>query len=323
MDILITGSIAYDYLMRFPGYFKEALVSDSLDKISLSFLVHDMTRHQGGVAANIAYSMALLGGRPRLMGTVGQDFGDYRRNLEAIGVDTSTTIELSHLFTASFFANTDLDNNQIASFYAGAMGDAGKYRIGDVTNHNPDLVVISPNTPDAMTNIAHECRERAIPYLYDPSQQTPRTDGDTLRECIDSCDILAVNEYEWELVQQKTGLTRANVLQHGATLIVTKGKHGADIYSGDEYVHIPAVNGVTVADPTGGGDAFRGGILRGLQLAGSWEFNGQIGALMAAYAIEVVGTQNHRFERTEFVKRFRQHFDDKGLLDSLLDEHHR
>lgn len=323
MDILITGSIAYDYLMRFPGRFKEALVSDSLDKISVSFLVHDMTRHQGGVAANIAYSVALLGGRPRLMGTVGQDFGDYRRNLEAVGVDTSTTIELAHLFTASFFANTDLDNNQIASFYAGAMGDAGKFNITDVTDHRPDLVVISPNAPDAMTNIARECRERGIPYLYDPSQQTPRTDGDTLRECIDGCTILTVNEYEWELVQQKTGLTRDDVLKHGATLIVTKGRHGADIFTGDTYVHTPAIDSVSVADPTGGGDAFRGGILRGLQLGGSWELNGQIGSLLAAYAIEVVGTQNHRFDRPSFVQRFRQHFDDMGFLDSLLDEHHR
>lgn len=318
MDILITGSIAFDYLMRFPGRFKEAIVLDALDKVSLSFLVDEMTRHFGGVAANIAYSVALLGGNPRLMGTAGRDFGDYKQWLDSVGVDTSTTVVLDDIFTASFFATTDLDNNQMASFHAGAMGRAGQYGIFDVTDKTPDLVVVSPNAPEAMNRIVDECKRHQIPYLYDPSQQTARIEGDVLRHGIHQAKILAVNEYEWELITQKTGLSRDEILKEGTSLIVTRGKDGADIFSDDRYYHIPTVPAVQVIDPTGGGDAFRAGLLRGLQHGWSWELSGRLGAIMATYAIEVTGTQNHRFTPSEFVARFRQYFDDNGLLDSLV-----
>ncbi len=320
MDILITGSIAFDYLMRFPGRFKEAIVPEALDKISLSFLVEDMSRHDGGVAANIAYNIALLGGRPRLMGTAGRDFSEYRQRLETVGVDTSTTVILDDLYTASFFASTDLDNNQIAKFYAGAMGRAGEFGIFDVTDKKPDFVVISPNAPDAMTRMAEECAEHDIAYLYDPSQQTPRMDGDTLRHGISHCKILAVNEYEWELILQKTGLTQRDVLNKGITLIVTRAKDGADIFENDEKYFIPALSDITITDPTGGGDAFRAGFLRGLQYDWPWSINGRMGALLAAYAIEANGTQNHQFSMDDFIARFRQHFDDDGLLDGLQHE---
>lgn len=320
MDILITGSIAFDYLMRFPGRFKEAIVLDALDKVSLSFLVDEMTRHYGGVAANIAYSVALLGGHPRLMGTAGRDFGDYKQWLEEAGVDTSTTIVLNDIFTASFFATTDLDNNQMASFHAGAMGRAGQYGIFDVMETKPDLVVISPNAPDAMVRLVEECKTHQIDYLYDPSQQTARMEGDVLREGIDGAKIVTVNEYEWGMISQKTGLTRDEVINQGTTLIVTRGKDGADIYSEGDYHLIPAITQINVIDPTGGGDAFRAGLLRGLQENWPWQINGRLGATMAAFAIEVNGTQNHRFTRREFVERFRQTFDDNGLLDALVQE---
>lgn len=294
------------------------MVEGALDKISLSFLVDEMTRHFGGVAANIAYNVALLGGTPRLFGTVGRDFGDYRTWLESIGVDVSTTVLIEELFTASFFANTDLENNQISSFYAGAMGKAGDYGIFDVMKTTPDLVVISPNAPDAMTRIVDECRTHNIPYLYDPSQQTPRLDGDTLRHGITSASVLTVNEYEWELVEQKTGLTRQMVTDNGTALIVTLGENGAHIYADDARYVIPAVTGVHIADPTGCGDAFRGGLLRGMQHGFSWDVAGRMGAVMAAYVLEVVGTQNHQMTLSDYVQRYRQQFDD-SVMEQLLE----
>jgi adenosine kinase len=318
MDILITGSIAFDYLMRFPGKFRDAMVAGALDKISVSFLVDEMTRHYGGVAANIAYNLALLGSRPRLMGTVGRDFGDYRDWLDRAGVDTSTVIVIDDLFTASFFANTDVENNQIASFYAGAMGRAGQYKITDVTDRLPELVVISPNAPDAMENLINECQALNIPFLYDPSQQAARLDGDKLRHGIERCKILMVNEYEWEMVEQKTGLTRVHVINLGITLIITQGKEGAHIYDGDETYYIPPFENLKPLEPTGVGDAFRAGVLRGIECGWSWDICGRVGAVAAAYVLEATGTQNHHYTPAEFVQRFREQFDDQGALDSLL-----
>jgi len=318
MDILVTGSIAFDYLMRFPGKFKDSLIAEALEKISVSFLVDEMTRHYGGVAPNIAYNLALLGGRPRLMGTAGADFSDYRTWLEKAGVDTSTVVVLDDVFTASFFANTDINNNQIASFYAGAMGRAGKYKIADVTSDTPDLVVISPNAPDAMENLIQECIERKIPFLYDPSQQTARLEGDDLMRGIDSCQILMCNDYEWEVIEKKTGLSRPRVINKGLTLIITQGKEGAHIYQDGETYYIPPYEPVTPLEPTGVGDAFRAGVLRGLDLGMSWDICGRIGSVAAAFVLETVGTQNHRYTLEQFVARYRTAFDDEGALDALL-----
>jgi adenosine kinase len=317
MDILITGSIAYDYLMRFPGRFKEALIAGSIEKISVSFLVDDMTRHFGGIAPNIAYTMALLGERPRILGTAGRDFGPYRDWLESAGVDTSTVVVLDHLFTASFFANTDLENNQIASFYAGAMGEAGQYGIRDVTEHLPDWVVISPNAPDAMRNLIDECVAHDIPFVYDPSQQTARIDGDELIHGIRNCAMLTCNEYEWEMIESKTGLTLPKALKMGFILVITKGKEGAHIYENGEAHFIPTFNNVQIIDPTGVGDAFRAGLLVGMANDWPWEISGRMGSLAASFVLEQNGTQNHRFTPQAFVERFRTQFDDQGLLDAL------
>lgn len=320
MDIVVTGSIAYDYLMRFPGKFGDHLIPDSLHKISVSFLVDSLTRHFGGVAANIAYSLGLLGHRPRLMGTAGQDFGDYRKWLESAGVDTSSVVVIDDVFTASFFANTDQENNQIASFYTGAMAYARKYRLSDVVPVKPDYVVISPNDPVAMLQLVDECHERSIPFMYDPSQQVPRLEGNLLRHGIERCHTLIVNEYEWSMIQSKTGMTRDEVLKHVRVLIVTLGKQGAEIYADGVKYDIPVfpIPDTQIADPTGVGDAFRAGLLRGMALGWPWEVTGQIGALCAAYVLENVGTQNHRYTPQEFVTRYRSAFDDKGVLDTLL-----
>lgn len=318
MDILVSGSIAYDYLMRFPGKFTDSLVEQKLDKVSLSFLVDDMTRHYGGAAANIVYTLALLGYKPKLMGTAGQDFQMYRERLDALGVDTSTVIQLDHVFTASFFCNTDVDNNQIASFYAGAMGLAGNYGLSDVIKSKPDLVLISPDDPAAMQRRVRECREQNIPYLFDPSQQVARVSGDFLREGVEGCYMLLCNEYEWEVIQKNTGLTLDELQQAGKIFVHTLGADGANIYTDNQVFHIPVFQPAQTADPTGAGDAFRGGLLRGLSLNLPWEVAGRMGALSACYALEHIGAQNHHFTLEQFIARYRTQADDQGALDALL-----
>jgi adenosine kinase len=320
MDIVVTGSIAYDYLMRFPGRFKEHLIADNLHKVSLSFLVEEMSRHWGGVAANIAFNLALLGQRPKLMGTVGKDFSDYRAWLEAVGVDTTPVVVIDHVFSASFFANTDLENNQIASFYSGAMAYAKDYTLAQTVNGTPDYVVVSPNDPTAMHQLADECAGRGIPFVYDPSQQVPRLDGDVLRHCIERCHTLIVNEYEWSMISNKTGMTRDDALRCVKVLIVTLGKQGAEIYADGEHHVTPAfpVPDHAIADPTGVGDAFRAGIICGMAHGWPWDVTGRTASLCAAYVLEKVGTQNHRYIPQEFVARYRTAFDDRGVLDSLI-----
>ncbi len=319
MKIAITGSIAYDYIMKYPGEFKEMLIVESLDHISVSFLVDEMTRHRGGIAPNIAYTLALLGERPVLVGTAGQDFVEYRAFLESIGVDTSGTRVYDDVFTASFFVSTDCKLNQIAMFYSGAMARARDLSLAEAVHGTPDLVVISPNDPVAMQNLIAECKARSIRYLYDPSQQVARVSGDELIEGVCNAHILIVNEYEYDALRKKTGLTHEAVMAQVGTVIVTRGKDGSDIYAQDATYHIPIVPTDQLQDPTGVGDAFRGGLLKGLAAGWPWEICGRVGALAATYALEQVGTQNHRYTRQEFVNRFRQHFDDGGVLETMLD----
>jgi len=320
MDIVVTGSIAYDYLMRFPGRFRDHLLAESLQHLSVSFLVDEMTRHWGGVAANIAYNLALLGHHPRLMGTAGKDFTDYRLWLESAGVDTQPVTVIDHVFTASFFANTDLDNNQIASFYSGAMAYARDYSLAASLDKTPDYVVISPNDPVAMMKLAEECAQRQIPFMYDPSQQVPRLEGHELRATIERCHTLVVNEYEWSMLNSKTDMTRDEVLKYAQVLIITLGKKGADIYTNGTCYKIPIVPipDSAMVDPTGVGDAFRAGILRGMALNWPWDVTGRCAALCAAYVLENVGTQSHRYTPEEFIARYRAFFDDNGVLDSMI-----
>jgi adenosine kinase len=317
MDILVTGSIAYDYLMRFPGHFADHFIGDQLHQVSLSFLVDEMTKHWGGVAANIAYNMALLGIRPKLVGTVGRDFPDYRDWLEGAGVDTSTVRQIDEVFTSSFFVNTDLDNNQIASFYGGAMSYAKNYAIADVYEGIPDLVIISPNDPTAMQNLAKECRERKIRFIYDPSQQVPRLSGEELHRDMQGAYAMVVNAYETEVICKKTGQTLEDLRRAIDILVITHGGRGSHIYVNGEVIEVP-VFPTTVKDPTGGGDAFRAGLIRGMVAGWPLKLAGEVGALCATYALEFVGTQNHRFTTNEFITRFRSQFNDEGLLDSLL-----
>ncbi len=317
MNIVLTGSVAYDYLMTFPGRFQDHILPDRLDRISLSFLVDRLERRRGGIAANIAYTLALLGERPTMMATVGEDFAEYRQWLEAQGVDTSAVRDIPGVSTASFFVNTDETNAQIASFYTGAMAHASELRFADLP-FRPDLAVISPNDPRAMQAYVRECQALGLPYFYDPSQQIVRLDGSALRQGIEGSVGLFVNDYEFSLVCQKTGLDVQTARRMLGVLVITCGEHGADIYTPDSAVHIPAVPPAKIADPTGVGDAFRAGFLKGYMHGLNFERCGQMGVLAATYCLESFGTQGHRFSLREFVARFRQHFDDQGELDRLL-----
>lgn len=317
MKIVLTGSVAMDYLMTFPGYFREHILPDKLDTISLSFLVDRMTVQRGGVAPNIAYTLALLGGHPSIMATVGQDFEEYRRWLESQGIDTSLIKVIPDVFTASFFANTDRANAQIASFYPGAMAYAGELSFKELPQ-KPDLVVISPNDPEAMRRYVAECRELGIPYFYDPSQQLVRLDAETLRQGIEGARALFVNEYEFGLVEKITGLTREDVLQHVDFLVITLGSKGAQIVTRETEIQIPVFPPNRIQDPTGVGDAFRGGFLMGYSHGWGLELCGKMGALAATYCLENTGTQDHRYTAAEFVARFRTYFQDQGILDELV-----
>ena len=317
MDILLTGSVAYDYLMTFPGLFKEQFLPERLEKISLSFLVDSMSRQRGGIAPNIALTMALLGEHPRVMATVGEDFEEYRTWLESKGVDTALMQVVPGLYTASFFATTDQANAQIASFYPGAMGVAAQQSLHEV-QPRPNLVVISPNSPEAMTKFAAECRELKIPYLYDPSQQILRLEGPELARDMEGAHFLFVNDYEFGLISKKTGLDLEHMLKHVDVIVVTCGKDGSTIYAAGKEYNIPVVPEVQIVDPTGVGDAFRGGFLAGYARGWGWELCGQLGSLAATYCLEKKGTQNHTYTRLQFVRRFREHFDDKGILDFII-----
>ena len=318
MDILLTGSVAYDYLMTFPGLFKEQILPERLESISLSFLVESMSRQRGGIAPNIAYSMALLGAHPRVMATVGEDFEEYRAWLESKGVDTSLMKVVPGVFTASFFATTDQTNAQIASFYPGAMGYAGSQSLKDLPA-KPELVLVSPNEPGAMTKFAAEARELGIPYLYDPSQQVLRLEGKELARDMEGAYLLFCNDYEFGLISKKTGWNLDQILEHVRVLVITRGKDGADLYAEQTTVHIPTVPEREIVDPTGVGDAFRGGFLAGYSRAFDWKLCGEIGSLAAVYCLEQNGPQSHSYTRKEFVTRFREHFDDGGKLDTLLE----
>jgi adenosine kinase len=317
MNIVITGSIAYDYLMTFPGCFSEHILPERIAHLSVSFLVDSMVRQRGGVATNIAYSLALLGERPRVMATAGQDFEDYRAWLEIQGVDTGAIRIIADDFTASFFVSTDRDNNQIAMFYTGAMAHARALSFHDLAGGPIDLAVISPNDPAAMVRYVTECRELGIPYLYDPSQQIIRLSSAELRAGIDGARLLMVNTYEFEMIREKTGLAQEAIIAGPETCVITRGDQGSEIYTRGEMIQVPIVPPRQVVDPTGVGDAYRAGLIKGLALHAPWSVAGAMGAVAAAYVLEVKGTQNHCYTRAEFVARFRRHFDDDGLLDRI------
>jgi len=306
MKLIITGSIAFDYLMSFPGKFTEHFLPEHFSRVSLSFLVDTMDKRRGGCAPNIAYTLALLGERPYLMATAGQDFGEYRRWLEAAGVDTSLVKDVPDKFTASFFCSTDAANNQIASFYTGAMAHAAELSFRTVGRVG--AAIISPNDPAAMTQYAEECRALRIPFIFDPGQQCARMSGDELADGVNGASILICNDYELELLRQKTGLDEAALLARANRLVITRGEHGSSVISRSSRVDVPAVTPHRIVDPTGVGDAYRGGFLKGLAHGADDATCARLGSVAATYALEHLGGQSHAYTWEEFTRRYETHF---------------
>jgi len=306
MRIVVTGSIAYDYLMSFPGKFTEHFLPEHMNRVSLSFLVDTMDKRRGGCAPNIAYTLALLGEKPQLMATAGEDFGEYRAWLEAAGVDTSLAKQIDGKFCASFFCSTDVDNNQIASFYTGAMADAGQLSFW--TARDCGLAIISPNDPGAMVQYAEECRTLNIPFIFDPGQQCARMAGEELRDGVTGATMVIVNDYELELLRQKTGLDESDLLKVAKTLIVTRGENGSSVLTREGRVDVSAVTPDRIVDPTGVGDAFRGGLMKGMALRLPYETCARMGSVAATYALEHLGGQSHAYSWEEFKRRYEAHF---------------
>ena len=306
MRIIVTGSIAFDYLMSFPGKFTEHFLPEHFSRVSLSFLVDSMDKRRGGCAPNIAYTLALLGERPALMATAGQDFGEYRRWLEAAGVDTSLVREIPDKFTASFFCSTDQANNQIASFYTGAMAHASELSFR--TAGPVDLVIISPNDPEAMTQYASECRSLGFKYIFDPGQQCARMSGDELAEGITGAYLVICNDYEMELIREKTGMSEADILATARILVITRGEQGSTVYEGSTRADVPSVPPHRIADPTGVGDAYRGGFMKGLAHGADLTTCARIGSVAATYALEHLGGQSHAYSWDEFQGRYSRYF---------------
>lgn len=318
-SIAVTGSVAFDHIMNFPGRFKEHILPDKLHILNVSFLVEDLKKLRGGCAANIAYSCSLLGLHPRLVAAVGSDFGGYREWLAEQDVNLDGVRTFEELLTASCFITTDGDNNQITGFYPGAMARAKEAKIGDLPGAAPAFAIVSPNAPDAMQAYPKECRELGIPFLYDPGQNVPALSPEALLDGIQGAKALVCNDYELALVQEKTEQSLEQLLERCEAVVVTLGEQGSRIHLADGTTHeVPAATVENVVDPTGAGDAFRGGLLKGLAQGtdGScdWEEAARLGSLVAAYCIEQQGTTNYRFTREAFSQRFEQAY---GLVPSV------
>ena len=307
MSLLITGSIATDHLMSFPGKFADSLVVDQLDKLSVSFLVDDLEVRRGGCAANIAFALGNLGLRPVLVGAVGEDFVDYRAWLERHNVDCGSVHVSPTRHTARFVCTTDTTMAQIASFYPGAMSEAREIELKPIADRvgEPTYVLIGPNDPEGMLRHTEECRQRGYKFVADPSQQLAFGDGDLIRPLIDGADILFSNEYEASLITRKTGWSAEEVLDRVGTWVVTLGAAGVRIdRKGEESITVSAVPGVEAVEPTGVGDAFRGGFLAALEWGLGLERAAQLGCLIAAYVVEQIGTQEYEISRGGFLERF-------------------
>lgn len=313
--IAVTGSIATDHLMHFPGRFAEQLIADQLDKVSLSFLVDDLVIRRGGVAANIAFGMGQLGLRPLLVGAVGADFADYRSWLERHGVDCESVHISEVMHTARFVCTTDDDLCQVASFYAGAMSEARNIELQPVCDRagGLDLVIVGANDPVAMIRHSQECRERGYAFAADPSQQLARMPGEEVRELIDGAEFLLTNEYEKSLLESKTGLTDAQVLERVKIRVTTLGKNGVEIMGRDtERIHVPVAREIKIYDPTGVGDGFRAGFFAALSWGLDLRSSAQVGALLATLVLETVGTQEYQVEPDIFVKRLGESYGDEA-----------
>ncbi|MDO3686953.1 carbohydrate kinase family protein [Micromonospora sp. C28ISP2-4] len=318
MKIAVTGSIATDHLMSFPGRFADQLIADQLDKVSLSFLVDELVLRRGGTAANIAFGMAQLGLRPVLLGAVGADFADYRSWLERHGVDCDSVHVSEVAHTARFVCTTDTDMCQIASFYAGAMSEARNIELAPVAQRlgGLDLVLVSANDPAAMIRHSGECRDRGYSFVADPSQQLARMDGEDVLGLVDRADYLMTNEYEKSLLQSKAGLTDEQLLDRVKVRVTTLGKQGVEI-AGREIgtIRVPIAREIQAVDPTGVGDGFRAGFFAALDWGVGLERAAQVGCLLATLVLENFGGQEYEVRRDLFVKRLAESYGDAAAED--------
>ena len=307
MSTLVCGSFAYDTIMVFPDSFKNHILPEQVHILNVCFMVPEMRREFGGCSGNIAYNLKLLGGDAIPMGTVGKDFGPYRDWLEQLGMPHQHVTDVTGTYTAQAFITTDMDDNQIIAFHPGAMSDAHQNSISSA--ENIDLGIVAPDGRDAMIQHARDFQAAGIPFVFDPGQGLPMFDGDDLRTFVDQADWLIVNDYESEMVQEKTGQSIDELATSVRAIIVTRGAKGAQVYQHDgEIIEIPPVATDKAVDPTGCGDAFRGGLLYGLSRGFEWPTTGRIASLLGSIKVETHGTQNHSFSVEEFRKRFNSEF---------------
>lgn len=307
MTSLICGSLAYDTIMSFHGKFSEAILSDQLHKINVAFLVPSMRREYGGCAGNIAYNLKLLGGDPRIMATVGFDGEPYLERLGELDISQRNIRTIKKSFTAQAFITTDLDNNQITAFHPGAMALSHENKVAEA-GEKIKLAIVAPDGRDGMVQNARDCADLGIPFIFDPGQGLPMFNGEELLEFIDLATYVAVNDYEAEMLMDRTGLTQRQIAQRLAALIVTRGELGAEIYTGDVVLDIPCVHEDKVVDPTGCGDAFRAGLMHGIVNGLDLLTCGRLGSLMGAIKIAHQGGQNHKLTNADIDARFKQAF---------------
>ena len=305
---LICGSVAYDTILVFPDRFQNHLLPDKLHALNVAFLVPEMRREYGGCAANIAYGLNLLGDVGYAMATAGQDFAPYRTRMVALGIPVDYIQVVEGAFTAQAFITTDLDDNQITAFHPGAMQSAHHNMVADAAGAHITLGIVAPDGRQAMIEHAAQFKAAGIPFIFDPGQGLPMFGADELGVFIDQATWIAVNDYEWSLLQQKTGLTAAHIVARVEALIVTQGAEGSTIHTRERTLTIPAVTPTAVVDPTGCGDAYRAGLIHGLMHGLDWETTGRIASLMGSIKIASRGPQNHEFTRSEFDRQYQDHF---------------
>ena len=305
--VLICGSVAYDTILLFQDRFKAHIMPDKLHVLNVSFLVPEMRREFGGCAANIAYGLSLLGDRGLAMATAGTDFEPYRKRLGALGIAMDYIKVVPDTYTAQAFITTDMDDNQITAFHPGAMQQAHLNKVSDLSV-KPALGIISPDGRQAMIEHASQFAAAGIPFIFDPGQGLPMFAGEDLKTFIGQATWVVVNDYEWGMLQQRTGFSEAEVAQQVEALIVTCGGEGSHIYTRGRTFSVPAVKPRAVVDPTGCGDAYRAGLIHGLLRGRDWEAIGKTAALMGTLKIETLGPQNYRFTSAEFTTRFNDAF---------------
>ena len=306
MTALICGSAAYDNIMVFEDSFKNHILPDKIHILNVAFLVPRLRREFGGCATNIAYNMRLLGEDPLPMATVGQDFGPYAEWLDSKGIRRDHVKVLDDVFTAQAFITTDLDDNQITAFHPGAMNFAEQNKVADAKGVK--IGMVSPDGRAGMVEHAAQFAEAGIPFIFDPGQGLPMFDGNDLRRFVDQATWVTVNDYEWQLLKDRTGWDVADVIRQVDALIVTRGAEGSAIFTREGEIEIPIVKPASVEDPTGCGDAYRAGLLYGLLRDLDWETTGRIASLLGSIKIECHGTQNHSFTLDEFESRFKAAF---------------